>query len=232
LNTPRHGPAYRRILGIAAVFLLLGWGLVVLVGRWRSREKEPPPDPIATAMAVAAGTPTPAPTPAPTGPARRATAQATTRGPVARATTVAEWRRQLASIPGIEVRDMGGTPRVVFAAPVFSALTTIDHDQKQRLLSVLTAIRARCDGCMVAVVGHTDNDPVRPGGAFASNEVLGKLRADAVVAFLTDQGGVPASHLHALSKGDQEPPFPNNSADNKRKNRTVTLEIIPPSGLR
>ncbi len=220
LNTPRNVFPYRRILGGATGLLLLAWLAIVLANRFRGRENDGSPDPIATAMATA-----------------RAGLQATptappSRGPVARPANVAEWRRVLASVGGIEVRDMGGTPRVVFTEPIFSSLTTIDPNQRQRLISVLTAIRGRCADCMVAVLGHTDNDPVRPGGTYASNEALGKLRANAVLAFLTEQAGVPASHLHALGKGEQDAPFPNNSADNKRKNRTVTLEIIPPSGPR
>jgi flagellar motor protein MotB len=142
--------------------------------------------------------------------------------------SVARWRSALGGIDGIEVRDINQVPRVVFTEPVFSRLTSIDADQKPRLKRVAEAIHAAEPSAMLVVIGHTDNDPVRPNSTYQSNEHLGRLRAQAVTKFLSENAPLPEHQLRDSSQGDQNPPFSNASAADKVRNRTVTLEIISP----
>lgn len=142
---------------------------------------------------------------------------------------IQDWRRELADIEGIEVRDASGTPRIVFQSPVFSRLYSLDPGQTQLLTRVATKIREVSPESLIVIIGHTDNDPVRPGGAFDSNEHLGMLRAKEVEQFLITRAGIPATRVRTTSSGSESPPFPNTPAASKVKNRTVTIEIRSPS---
>ncbi len=143
---------------------------------------------------------------------------------------VAEWRTLLAEIDGIEVRDASGTPRIVFQEPIFSRLTTIDPNQTRRLTRVVTKIREVSPESLIVIIGHTDNDPVRPGGTYASNHELGELRAKEVQQYLATRARIPETRLRTVSSGDESPPFPNTPASSKAKNRTVSIEILAPGG--
>lgn len=67
----------------------------------------------------------------------------------------------------------------------------------------------------VEIGGHTDSD-----GDAALNQQISQDRADAVLQYLTDQG-VPADSLTAVGYGEDQPVAPNDTADNKAKNRRI-----------
>jgi len=223
LNQPAARTPFKAILSIAGVVILLLWAGLNL-----SKCRGPRPEPLADSPADPAAA-APAATPAP----RRETARATpvpagTPGAPSRRFTVEDWRRILTGIDGIEVRDINGIPRIVFLNPVFSRLTTIDPAQHARLARIAQAVRESCGECILVIIGHTDNDPVRPGGAYASNDELGELRANEAVSHLTTRAGVPPARIRPISSGDRDPPYPNTPASNKARNRTISIEILQP----
>ena len=215
LNRPTHQTPYKSILTLAVAVILILW-----VGLNLSRCRGPRPEPVPDTPEVAGER-------EPESPARTDTPARTDRPASTRRMSVEQWRAALSEIDGIEIRDLNNTPRIVFMSPVFSRLTTIDPAQQRRLNRIAEAITAACGDCLIVVIGHTDNDPVRPGGAFQSNDHLGELRAQEVVQHLTTRAGVPASRLRPISSGDRDPPFPNTPASNKARNRTVSIEIQP-----
>ena len=70
----------------------------------------------------------------------------------------------------------------------------------------------------LTLVGHTDDV-----GDAASNEALGKRRAEAVADHLTAHGFDPA-RLQTLSRGESDPAVSNESENNRRLNRRVVME--------
>jgi type VI secretion system protein ImpK len=72
----------------------------------------------------------------------------------------------------------------------------------------------------VAVVGHTDNLPIRRP-AFASNWELSKARAEAVAALLRPVLG--AGRLQATGRADTEPLLPNDTEEGRNRNRRVEI---------
>jgi len=68
------------------------------------------------------------------------------------------------------------------------------------------------------VVGHTDNQ-----GALDMNMDLSRKRADAVLAALTTNYGVPAGRLRSYGCGPYSPVASNDSEDGRAKNRRVEL---------
>ena len=76
----------------------------------------------------------------------------------------------------------------------------------------------------IAVEGHTDNVPIR-STTFPSNWELSAARASAVIRYLTNQG-VAADKFRAIGFGDTAPKVPNDSADNRAKNRRVDITFL------
>ena len=117
---------------------------------------------------------------------------------------------------------------MVFGNPVFSSLTTIDPNQKAKLVQLAKTILEADPRAMIMVIGHTDNDPIRPSSKYKSNEYLSELRANAVIEFLRASNLPPGAQLRPVAVGADSPPFPNDNAADKARNRTVTLEIMVP----
>jgi outer membrane protein OmpA-like peptidoglycan-associated protein len=68
---------------------------------------------------------------------------------------------------------------------------------------------------VVQIVGHTDNS-----GKRSSNLKLSQRRADSVRNYLVNKGIEPA-RISAVGKGPDQPIAPNNTKENKAKNRRI-----------
>jgi hypothetical protein len=210
LNRPPPEVPYRQILSVAAVLLIVLWGGLELFRGWtKNSGTEPRPTPTARAIE----TPRPGAQPTPSASNR---------------SSLETWRGVFAGIDGVEVRIVAEAPRIVFQAPVFSRLTTIDPAQESRLARVAQRLREYSPNVRLAIIGHTDNDAVRPGGSYSSNEQLGQQRAEAVARFLNSNQHFPENRMSTLSVGSIDPPFSNDTPEGKVRNRTVTLEILQP----
>jgi outer membrane protein OmpA-like peptidoglycan-associated protein len=69
------------------------------------------------------------------------------------------------------------------------------------------------------VEGHTDNT-----GSKDHNKRLSQQRAEAVVKWLTDHG-VDKARLEAVGYGEEKPDYPNDTPENKQKNRRTEFHI-------
>jgi chemotaxis protein MotB len=79
----------------------------------------------------------------------------------------------------------------------------------------------------VRVEGHTDNVPIaKPLQAtYPTNWELSAARAITVVRFLQEQGGVPPKMLMAAAFGQYQPIAPNDTPENKQKNRRIEIVL-------
>jgi chemotaxis protein MotB len=77
---------------------------------------------------------------------------------------------------------------------------------------------------ILRVDGHTDRQPIKPGGQFASNWELSAARAITVVKLLIADG-VPADHLAATGFADYQPLDPADAPDAYAKNRRIELRL-------
>jgi flagellar motor protein MotB len=215
LNRKPSETPYAFILTIAAVILGLIWGGISLAKRFTG-DSDVTDVPAATATPSAGSILFPEDD-LPPGDA-----------PLGNANEVQRWRQVLSGVDGVEVRNVSNIPRVVFQEAVFSSLSNIDNDSKPLLRQVAQAIRGEEPAAMLAVIGHTDNDPVRPNNTYRDNKHLGQLRAQAVVDFLASETGIPGHQLRMHSAGEDNPPFSNDNPTDKVRNRTVSIEIISP----
>ncbi|MDQ2644502.1 MAG: OmpA family protein [Myxococcota bacterium] len=95
---------------------------------------------------------------------------------------------------------------------------------KQSLAAVATVL-ASLEGRKFQVAGHTDDQPIRFSG-FASNWELSTERGLRVVEFLL-KSGMKAETLSAAGYGEFDPVVPNDSADNRTKNRRIEITLEP-----
>lgn len=210
-RNPQQTP-YVKIVGLSAVILIVVWiGLVV--SRNLGGRSSDAPDPV----------PTPELTDDVT-----STTETEPSTPTMTEGSFTNWQEALSDIEGITARTNNGIPRIIFSEPVFSQLTTIDPDQKDRLVLLTNRILDLQPRSLIMVIGHTDNDPIRPNSRYRSNEYLSELRANEVIDFLTEAQAAPDRQLKPVAAGADDPPFSNDNAEDKVRNRTVTFEILQP----
>lgn len=92
-------------------------------------------------------------------------------------------------------------------------------DESRGLLDQLTVVALQCRGFMLEIGGHTDAD-----GAPEANAALSRLRAEAVAGYLVRAGVLPA-RLSPVGYGAQVPVAPNDTAENKAKNRRIDFIV-------
>lgn len=77
----------------------------------------------------------------------------------------------------------------------------------------------------ILVEGHTDDIPMHTA-RFPSNWELSSGRAISVVRYLTETKSVLPERIAAVGYGEYNPAVPNDSAENRQKNRRVNILII------
>ena len=95
---------------------------------------------------------------------------------------------------------------------------------------VLVKVAAKLKGLddFIEVRGHTDDQPMSAALAkrFPSNWELAAARASSVVRLL-EEHGVPGDRLAAVSLGDNDPMVPNDSPENRARNRRIEIRLEP-----
>ena len=229
---PMKGHWSRRDILMAAVVVLLALvavgffigGVVGAVSRAAARRRQAGSS--ARAEAVAAAQPrveAPAARPA----AARPVAQPAPARPAAQAATVkpvASVPPLKLSVPGATVKADGGETVVFFDSGVFSSATRLSPEGRAALIEAGRQILRLGKPVTVTVVGCTDNVPVTRKSAFKDNTDLGLQRAGEAIKVL-QAAGVPASSLKPVSYGVQWSPYPNDTPQNRARNRTVVLRM-------
>ena len=84
----------------------------------------------------------------------------------------------------------------------------------------LAAVMTECPQFSYEIIGHTDST-----GSQSRNLRLSQRRAESVQRVLMD-GGAPAQRLVALGRGEAEPIADNATADGRRRNRRIDIDLI------
>ncbi len=77
----------------------------------------------------------------------------------------------------------------------------------------------------VRVEGHTDNSPIATG-KYPSNWELSSARATEVVRYFINAHGLSGRRISALGYGQYRPIRPNNTPENRAKNRRVDVVVL------
>ena len=91
------------------------------------------------------------------------------------------------------------------------------------LLLVAEVLRQR-DGHFV-IAGHTDDIPIETQ-QFRSNWDLSAARAASVVHYFISEGDIDPERMEIRALADNEPIFPNDSWENRAKNRRVEISVL------
>ena len=92
-------------------------------------------------------------------------------------------------------------------------------------------LRTNADTRLIRVEGHTDNVEIGPSlkSRYPSNWELAKARANGVVRYLVEKGGVDSARLSAVGYGDSKPAVPNANEEGRTKNRRVEILLYEPA---
>lgn len=91
--------------------------------------------------------------------------------------------------------------------------------ESRGLLDRLAVVTLRCGSARVEIGGHTDSD-----GQPQANAELSRRRAEVVAAYLI-RAGVAAERLEAVGYGQTVPIAPNDSPENKARNRRIEFTV-------
>jgi len=81
----------------------------------------------------------------------------------------------------------------------------------------------------IKVEGHADTTPVSPKDGFPTNWELSTARATNVLRYLVEQKGIEGSRISASGYSYYRPIAPNDTKENKSKNRRVDIVILKSS---
>ena len=128
----------------------------------------------------------------------------------------------------IEIERLREGLRLNVSQDVLFASGSAKLDQIGRDVLIKVASRLTELGDFIEVRGHTDDRAVRGTLAkqFPSNWELAAARASRVVRLL-EEHGVPGDRLAAVSMGQNDPMVPNDSAENRARNRRIEIRLEP-----
>ena len=100
----------------------------------------------------------------------------------------------------------------------------------QEALANIAGVLADNPEINVLVEGHTDNDPYSGTGLIKDNWDLSVMRATAVVRILTASASLNKTQITAAGRGEYLPLAPNDTPENKAKNRRTEIILTPDLG--
>jgi chemotaxis protein MotB len=77
----------------------------------------------------------------------------------------------------------------------------------------------------IRIEGHTDTDPIK-SSRFPDNHELSTARANSVLRILVNRVGIDPRIISATGYGEYRPVAPNDTPENKAKNRRVDITIL------
>ena len=88
-------------------------------------------------------------------------------------------------------------------------------------------LRTSGDTRLIRIEGHTDNVEIGPSlkARYPSNWELSKVRANGVLRYLVEKGGIDSARITAMALGDSKPTAPNEMEEDRKKNRRVEIVL-------
>ena len=112
----------------------------------------------------------------------------------------------------------------VGSAGAFSSGSAKLTKQAKAIMQKIAKVSGKGAG-QVNVSGHTDDVPLIFGGKYRDNWDLAAARASSVVQELSQTKTIPSDKLKAISFGETKPLEQNDTADGRKKNRRIEIEI-------
>ncbi|HEY8936995.1 MAG TPA: OmpA family protein, partial [Cyclobacteriaceae bacterium] len=128
----------------------------------------------------------------------------------------------------LTVKVKNGKVYVSLAEQLLFGSGSIDVDAKgvTALQQLAKALKDQKD-INITVEGHTDNVPISKRSQYMNdNWDLSVMRATSIAKILT-KAGVPSTQITASGKGEFSPLAPNDTPQNKQKNRRTEIIVTP-----
>jgi len=127
---------------------------------------------------------------------------------------------------GIQIERSGGG--VVVRFPNSIAFPSGSGDLTPAFIAILNKLAPvlRKTPGTVFVSGHTDNVPIS-SRIYRSNWDLSAARAASVVHHMIDANGIQPARITVQGYGDSRPQAPNDTPENRAKNRRVEISVVP-----
>ena len=128
----------------------------------------------------------------------------------------------------IEIEQLREGIRLNVSDDVLFASGSAELDRIGRDVLVKVAGRLKEIDDFIEVRGHTDDRPIRGALAriYPTNWELAAARAARVVRLL-EEHGVPGNRLAVVSLGPNDPIVPNDSPENRARNRRIEIRLEP-----
>lgn len=110
---------------------------------------------------------------------------------------------------------------------LFATGSTVVDPRGESALSELAKVLEQNPDIYVMIEGHTDDVPLRGGGAMKDNWDLSVLRATSVLRILLKHGDIDPQRLTAAGRGEYMPLDPNKSVEARKKNRRTEIILTP-----
>lgn len=95
-------------------------------------------------------------------------------------------------------------------------------DEAKKQIDIFASVLVEENGgVFIEIQGHTDNV-----GSRQYNLMLGQERAEAVLAYLHTEHGIPLHRMSTFSYGETRPAGPNDNESNRARNRRVVLIVM------
>lgn len=107
-----------------------------------------------------------------------------------------------------------------------SGSTTVDPKGVEALKTLAKVLESNTE-INITIEGHTDNVPLRSSTTMKDNWDLSVLRANAVLRIILSNAKIDASRLTAAGRGEFMPVAPNDTPENKAKNRRTEIILTP-----
>jgi outer membrane protein OmpA-like peptidoglycan-associated protein/osmotically-inducible protein OsmY len=101
----------------------------------------------------------------------------------------------------------------------FERASAVIDQESNDTLNKLASVAKTCPNVTIEIEGHTDSE-----GTPERNQRLSDRRAQAVVSYLA-RAGVDAARLVAIGYGETRPIVPNDTADNRARNRRIEFTV-------
>ena len=131
------------------------------------------------------------------------------------------------SVPGTAVNMDDDILTIRFTSGIFVKNDELSPEAKRTLTLLCRDIKPLLTDHSMKVSGYTDNETVKRNKLYKDNIELGMMRARAVEKFIRSQLGLPPGRINVASTGSKGAPYPNDTPDNRKRNRTVVISLIP-----
>ncbi|HEX4961290.1 MAG TPA: OmpA family protein [Thermoanaerobaculia bacterium] len=128
-------------------------------------------------------------------------------------------------VPGASSRRDGSELVLTFAEGLFHRGIELRPEARQSLASLARQLEPLAGRVTVCVEGHTDDETIPAGAPYRDNAALALARGAVVVEQLRAAASLPVNMFSVRGLGEIAAPHPNDTAENRARNRTAVIRI-------